>query len=109
MTNARDDFAPRKRGLSFWLLAPLTALIMVILPVVYAVSPTRTVSASTIALFATIELAGVCVILGLWDPRRFHVCLRALGLLVFLLYGWYFVDEYWIQGKPFPMKLSLIF
>lgn len=45
---------------------------------------------SWIVIFG-VEILIACVVMGLYDPARFHVCWRVAGGIVFTLYLWYLV------------------
>ncbi|HYE07997.1 MAG TPA: hypothetical protein VEL07_20940 [Planctomycetota bacterium] len=57
------------------------ALLLVPIGIISQADGSLTPPAWTLVL--ALELAGVCLLLGMWDSRRFVACYRVLGLLVF--------------------------
>jgi hypothetical protein len=56
-----------------------------------------------IVLMVAMELTGILLIMGLYNPRRFNWAVRGVTTLVFLAYLVYLVDEMRINGFRFTL------
>ena len=82
------DQAPTSTGCMFWALAPFLIIFMVTFPLL--VHPR---SAPAVILLCGLELFCLLAFLGLLSPVRFWWALRGVGMLIFLAYASYLVDE----------------
>ena len=100
MVNYLEELANKpKRWWGFWAIAPL--LILTCLSMTLVAYDREGQTGLGRALVILCDVAGVLLVLGLWDARRFFWCFRLIGLLVFLAYGWYIYDEVLTSDKPF--------
>ena len=82
------------RGLMFWAITPLLMLFVVLMPF-----QIQRHDLPAIAVLVLMEIVGVLMLLGLYDPHRFAWAWRGVGGLVFLTYAAYvvvmLVDRQW--------------
>lgn len=75
-----------QRGLFFWALSPVLLIFVLSMPSLILIQKR---DAAAISTLIGLELTGVLMLLGLWNPVRFAWAWRGVGAMVFLAFATY--------------------
>jgi hypothetical protein len=88
----------------FWILAPILLIFVLGMASVFLLTDdTFAVTPFSIVLFVTMIVTALLLLLGLYDPVRFHWALRCVTGVVFLAYVSYVVYEFAFTEEPLTL------
>lgn len=73
-----------KRGFMFWALSPFLLIFVVLMPLLI-----QKRDAAAISILVGLEVTGILMLIGLYDPYRFYWAWRGVGAMVFVAYVCY--------------------